>query len=172
MAGAFIDIRERIDDRDIQRELRRLEQKAGNLHPCLKNIGQYLVESTKERFTEEKDPAGKKWADLKASTLARKKHTKILTESGHLGDSIRSQVSNNSLKVGTDKVYAATHQFGRDLMPEHKRAVTTVYGKKLRFPVWAQVRSYDPKIPARPFLGLSADDRTEVMEITRDFISR
>lgn len=177
MAGAFIDIRSRIDDRDIQRELRRLDRKAGNLHPCLKNIGEYLVESTQGRFTKEVDPEGKKWAALKESTKNRKKNPKILTESSGLRDSIVYAVRNNGLKVGTNKVYAAPHQFGLDKdlhVPAHKRLVTTVFKKPLKFPVWAEVRAhtFNPKLPARPFLGLSADDRQEIIEITRDFISR
>ena len=171
MAGAFTVI-SKIDDRDIRRELQRLEQRAGNLHPCLKNIGLYLVESTQERFTKEVDPAGVKWAALKESTKNRKKHTKILTESSGLRDDVSYSVRNNGLRVGNTKAYAATHQFGRDKMPEHKRTVTTAYGKKLRFPVWAQVRSYDPKIPARPFLGFSDEDRQVIMEIIEDSFAR
>jgi len=170
MAGAFTII-SKVDDRDIQRELQRLEKKAGNLNPCLKNIGQYLVESTQERFTKEVDPAGVKWAALKESTKARKKHTKILTESSGLREDVHYTVRNNGLRVGNTKLYAATHQFGRDKMPEHKRTVTTAYGNKLKFPVWAQVKSYDPKIPARPFLGFSDDDRERILEITQDHIT-
>lgn len=177
MAGTFIDIRSRIDDRDIQRELAKLDRKAGNLHPCLKNIGEYLVDSTQERFTKEEDPAGVKWAALKQSTKDRKKHTKILTETSGLRDSIIYAVANNGLKVGTNKIYAAPHQFGLDKdlhVPAHKRAVTTAFGKELKFPVWAQVKAhtFNPKLPARPFLGFSAEDRQEIIEITRDFITR
>jgi phage virion morphogenesis protein len=176
MAGTFTLI-SKIDDRAIQRELQRLEKKAGDLHPCLKNIGLYLVESTQERFTKEEDPEGAKWAALKESTKAKKKHTKILTESSGLRDSIISTVRNNGLKVGTNKIYAAAHQFGIDknlTIPAHKRLVKVAFGKALKFPVWSQVKSHsvNPKLPARSFLGFSADDRLEIMDITRDFINR
>ena len=171
MAGAFTVI-SKIDDRAIQRELQRLEKRAGNLHPCLANIGQYLVESTQERFTKEEDPEGKKWAALKQSTKDSKKHAKILTESSGLRDSVIYAVRNNGLRVGTNKEYGATHQFGRDKMPGHKRAVPTAFGKKLKFPVWAEVKGYDPKIPARPFLGFSTEDRQIIMEIIEDAFAR
>ena len=176
MAGAFT-VLSKIDDRAIQRELQRLEKKAGDLHPCLANIGEYLVESTQGRFTKEEDPAGVKWAALKQSTKDRKKHTKILTESSGLRDSIIYTVRNNGLRVGTDKIYAAPHQFGidKDLhVPAHKRLVKTAFGEPLKFPVWAQVKAhtFNPKLPARPFLGFSAEDRTEIIEITKDFITR
>lgn len=169
MSGAFT-VLTKIDDSDILRVMGRLQKKAANLHPCLKNIGLHLEESTQQRFNKEEDPAGIHWAALKSSTLKRKKGTKILTESSGMRDSIISAVRNNGLRVGTNKVYAATHQFGRDKMPEHKRTVTTVFGKKLKFPVWAQVRSYDPKIPARPFLGFSNTDREEIMAIMQDYL--
>ena len=45
------------------------------------------------------------------------------------------------VQVGTDSVYAATHQYGRD----------------------------EANIPARPFLGLSSTDRREITAIIRDW---
>jgi phage virion morphogenesis protein len=177
MAGTAISIVSKIDDREIMREFQRLGKKAGSLHPCLKNIGEYLVESTEARFTKQVDPAGVKWAALKQATLDRKKHTKILTESSGLRDSVIYAVRNQGLRVGTNKIYAATHQFGIDkdiAIPAHKRLVKVAFKKELKFPVWAAVKAHsvNPKIPARPFLGFSSDDRQEIMEITRDFINR
>jgi phage virion morphogenesis protein len=176
MAGAFTIIA-KIDDREILRALDRLHSKSANLQPCLKNIGEHLVKSTQERFTAEEDPAGKKWAALKASTENRKKNPKILTESHQLRDSVVYAVRNNGLRVGTNKVYGAAHQFGidKDLhVPAHKRAVTKAWGKELKFPVWAQVKahSFNPKLPARPFLGFSVSDRVEIRDIIEDFITK
>ena len=176
MAGAFTVI-SKIDDRAIQRKLQELEKKADNLHPCLKNIGEYLVDATQGRFSNEVDPEGKKWAALKQSTKDRKKNTKILTESSGLRDSIVYAVRNNGLKVGTNKIHGATHQFGLDKdlhVPAHKRLVTTAFKKPLKFPVWAEVKAhtFNPKIPARPFLGFSTEDRQEILDIAQDFINR
>lgn len=171
MSGAFTVIT-KIDDSDILRVLGQLQNKADNLHPCLKNIGLQLEESTQQRFTKQEEPNGIHWAALNSSTLKRKKGSKILTESSGLRDSIISAARNNGLRVGTNKVYAATHQFGRDKMPAHNRTVTTVFGKKLKFPIWASVRSHDPKIPPRPFLGFSNSDRTEIMEILKHYLDK
>ncbi|GFO67889.1 hypothetical protein GMLC_14680 [Geomonas limicola] len=176
MAGTFTVI-DRIDDRDIQRELQRLKKKSDNLHPCLKNIGEYEVESTQDRFTKEEDPAGKKWAALKESTKKQKKHTKILTESSGLRDSFIYAVQNNGLKVGTNKIYGAAHQFGIDkdiAVPAHKRLVKVVFKKPLKFPVWSEVKPHNrnPKLPAREILGFSAADRVEILGITRDFLEK
>ena len=51
--------------------------------------------------------------------------------------------------------------------------MTSVVKKQLKSPVWAQVKAHtvNPKLPARPFLGFSAEDRQEILEITRDFIA-
>ena len=66
----------------------------------------------------------------------------MLTERGFLRRGIRYQVLDKStVQVGTDSVYAATHQYGRD----------------------------EANIPARPFLGLSSTDRREITAIIRDW---
>jgi len=71
-------------------------------------------------------------------------HIKVLTERGFLRRGIRYQVLDKStVQVGTDSVYAATHQYGRD----------------------------EANIPARPFLGLSSTDRREITAIIRDWAS-
>jgi len=176
MAGTFTTIA-KIDDREIQQKLQQLLRKSDNLHPCLKNVGQYMVESTQQRFTAETDPTGKRWAALKSATLKRKKNPKILTESHGLRDSIVYIVQGNILRVGTNKAYGAPHQFGLDKdlhVPAHKRRVTQAFGKPLPFPVWASVRAhtFNPKLPARPFLGFSREDRTEIAAIVDDFIER
>jgi phage virion morphogenesis protein len=176
MAGIF-SVVERIDDRDVQRTLQRIEKKSGNLHPCLKNMGVYLVESIQGRFTRQVDPAGQRWAALKPATLKQKKHTKILTETSGLRDSFVYSVRNNGLKVGTNKIYAAPHQFGLDKdlhVPAHKRRVTQAFGKELKFPVWAQVKAhtFNPKLPARAMLGFSNEDRRELQAIAEDFIAK
>lgn len=174
MSGAFLPLA-RIDDREIQERLRKIEQRADRLQPCLKNIGIHLVQSTQERFTKEIEPSGKRWAALRASTLKRKKHTKILTETSGLRDSFIWSVRGNALRVGTNKVYGAPHQFGLDkdlTVPAHKRRVTQAFGKPLPFPVWVSVRahSFNPRLPARPILGFSAEDRTEIAAITGDYL--
>ncbi len=161
MSGALIEIV--VDDRKILRELERLAKATGNLRPALKNIGDYLQRSTWERFDAQKDPSGKPWAPLHPVTLARKKGKKILVESSRLRDSVVYRADDDEVRVGTNVAYAAIHQFGGKIKPRGGRA--------LFFPGASHPVS-SVTIPARPFLGISDEDRSEILDIIRDHVSR
>ena len=140
------------------------------LRGMLSEIGEDLAESTKQRFVTSTAPDGSRWAANSQLTylglIARtdkalrkdgrvnsKMATKLankrpLVDTGTLSDSITYQVSGSTLEVGTNTVYAATHQYG---------AKQGAYGRTRRgAPIpWGD-------IPARPFLGLSKDDERAI----------
>lgn len=174
MAGAFTPFVV-IDDKDLMRKLGTLDKRASGLAPVLKNIGEYKVEATQALFDKEQDPQGVKWAALSKRYKAKKKGTKILTETRRLRDSIVYAVSRGNLRVGTNVVYGAPHQFGIDKnlnVPAHGRLIKKAWGRNLKFPVWCQVRAhtFNPKLPARPYLGWNSDDRAEIQGIVQDFL--
>jgi phage virion morphogenesis protein len=142
MAGARIEIV--VDDAEVKASLKRLAEKTSDFGPAMKDIGEYLVRSTDERFDAQHDPSGAPWAPLAPSTLARKKGSKILIETSRLRDSIHYQAGEDEVQVGTDVVYGAIHQFGGKAAAE---------------------------IPARPFLGISDADRLEILDIIEDHIT-
>lgn len=123
-----------------------IEKQAGyfdNLGPLLKNLGEELLDSTKQRFVDMVAPDGAAWAPLAPQTQVQKKKNrdKILTLSGDLSNLMHYQIRGNTLEVGSDRVYAATHQFGRGA------------------------------IPARPFLGLSRTDEQSIVDIVKEHLS-
>ena len=134
-----------IDDAAAVAALRKLQERGENLAPLLRSVGELLLNSTRARFDSQESPEGVPWAPLSARTLARKKvnRDKILTERGHLRNSFAiGRVDHDSVEMGsTEKRYAATHQFGRD------------------------------NIPARPFLGVSAEDAEGIREEILDFLA-
>ncbi len=134
-----------VDDRELQAALRNLQQVTGNLRPALQKIGDKLKDSTQQRFGSQTAPDGSAWLGNAESTIARKGRSQPLTEHGTLGDTIDSQLlGNDGVQIGSPMKYAAMMQFG---------------GTKAEFPaLWGD-------IPARPFLGISADDRNAVIEI-------
>jgi phage virion morphogenesis protein len=139
------------DDTKVLDALKRLNKATDDLRPALKQIGEYLQETTKQRFTSTTAPDGSKWLLNTLATLDYKQGDRPLTgETGVLGDTIVSQiVDKNTLEVGSFLEYAAMQQFG---------------GTKSEFPhLWGD-------IPARPFLGLSEDDEKEVLEIVNDHL--
>ncbi len=174
MAGALIEIE--VDDSEIGQALDRLLAKTGNLAPAMKNIGEYLQRSTWERFFAQKDPAGHPWAPLKPSTLLRKTGSHILIEKGERGGllgSIHYEASPGEVLVGTNVKYAAIHQFGgktrpHEIRPRRKKALAWPGGAH---PVKV-VKHPGSEIPARPFLGLSEEDRQEVLLILSDHLGQ
>ena len=129
-----------IDDREVIAALKRFSERAGEsgLKPVLALIGERLAETTKQRFVSSTGPDGKRWAANKPATLVRKEGARPLVDSGQLAHTIRWQFIPGGVAVGTDRFAAlfaggaAVHQFG----------------------------SRDGRIKPRPFLGLSADDRS------------
>ena len=139
-----------VDDAAILAALRQLQNHATNLRPALKEIGETLKESTKQRFGSKTGPDGEAWLGNSEDTIARKGRDWPLTDSGTLGDTIHFQLQgNDSVAIGSPMQYAAMMQFG---------------GTKEEFPyLWGD-------IAARPFLGISRSDETEILSILRDYL--
>jgi phage virion morphogenesis protein len=138
------------NDDDGLAALRKLQKAAGNLSPALKEIGEDLQESTKQRFVSLSGPDGQAWPENSPVTLERKRGLRPLTDEGTLMDTINYQLLDNStLAIGSPLEYAAMQQFG---------------GSKSEFPhLWGD-------IPERPFLGISDDDRSNILDIVQSHL--
>lgn len=154
MAGAMLDVT--LDASQIGSALEELARRLGDLTTPFNDIGEYLHQSTDERFQRKVAPDGSPWAPLSAVTLAKKKGTGILREKGTLQDTLRKQVTSTELAFGTDRPYGAVHQFGQ------KKGASGKTGKGSSIP-WGD-------IPARKYLGLSADDEIEVLFIIHEYL--
>ena len=138
-----------IDDAQVVNALNQLLQRSTDLSPALRDIGEMLDKSHDERFDSEVSAEGDPWPSLTQNTVMRKKRNsgRVLTEYGRLRESLHYDVSANTLRFGTNVVYAAVHQFGAD---KHSfKGGQTPWGN----------------IPARPFLFVSADDQSRMSEI-------
>lgn len=164
MSGASIDVR--IDDRAVKAAFRRLAIAfSGDTRPVMAAIGSALVGSTQRRFASQTDPDGNHWLANRTGYGATKRNVRILTESGRLRSSINSRPSQNEVRIGTNVVYAAIHQFGG--------TISAKGGGFLSFRIGGQfVKVRSVKIEARPYLGISTDDREEVKDIVFGFIDR
>lgn len=113
----------------------------------LDDLGAALVSQTQRRIIEDrKSPNGVPWPRWsKRYEKTRHGNQKMLFASGHLVASLTHNViGDGQVEVGSNLIYAATHQFG-----DPKR-----------------------KIPARPYLGISDKDGAQLEQICADFISR
>ena len=141
-----------VNDQAILAALRQLQNHTANLRPALKEIGETLKESTQQRFVNYTGPDGVMWEANSDATYERKASRSgiPLTDSGTLGDTINSKVlGNDSVMIYSPMQYAAMMQFG---------------GTKAEFPhLWGD-------IPARPFLGVSDSDESEILSILRTYL--
>jgi len=108
-----------------------------DFNPLLDAIGALVVSQTETRIAQTKaSPSGTAWPSLSPDYAKhKKKGGGILELSGDLRDSLVHLVTGkSSVEVGTNLIYAATHQFG------------------------------DPRrnIPQREFLGLSTADEQQI----------
>lgn len=136
--------------------------------PLLRQIGVYLVHSTQARFPTARSPAGEAWAPLNPQYALFKTGPGILIGSGMSGGlqgSITSEVVGDTVAWGSNKVSAAVHQFGATIVPVRAKALRFMYGSSV------QVRK-SVTIPARPYLGLSAEDAEEIAWLTGRYLTK
>jgi phage virion morphogenesis protein len=151
----------KVDDSELQSAFAQLTQRMDDLQPVMTSIGEYMVRATDDRFRNQQDPEGNPWAPLSAATLAVKRNNKILTERGRLRGSITYKATSNSVEIGTNLIYAPTHQFGATIRAKNKKYL---YWKGASHPVKEVV------IPARPFLGVSEQDEQKILGIIENYL--
>ena len=141
------DFRIEINDAALTAGLERLRQalSGGDMSPVFDEIGSSIATSILDRFERQRGPDGEPWTP---SLRAEQENGQTLTDSAHLRQSITWNATGDGVEIGTNKVYAAIHQFGGQAGRRH--SVT---------------------LPPRPFLGLSDDDRDEIAAIIEDHIA-
>lgn len=170
MAGAALDLQLTISNAaEVKAAFEALQAALTDLTPAFQDIGEALLNSTRERFRTSTAPDGTPWESLSETTL----HTRALSrgrriksgknqgrytkkaalayafaqpliDRGNLMGLLNYQAGPRDVRIGTPLIYGATHQFGA---PERN-------------------------IPARPFLGLSSEDETELLDILQDHLRR
>jgi phage virion morphogenesis protein len=138
-------------------ELGRMTRRMGKPEPGLKRVGDYVKGLSQQAFKDQADPTThERWSELSDVTIELRRNksregTEILRDAGHLLKSIHKIITGkNKVAIGSNKVYAAIHQFGgttssRSMIP----------GKK---------------IPARPFLGFDKRGEKEIERIMKRWI--
>ncbi|MDD3012599.1 MAG: phage virion morphogenesis protein [Candidatus Gastranaerophilales bacterium] len=140
----------KIEDAELQRALEKLISKTQNLRPLMKNIAGTMIDSVEENFEKEGRPD--KWTFLAKSTIKQRTKkgywpSRILQMRGELAASITSKYDDNSAIIGTNKIYAAIHQFGGNA------------GRNKKI-----------KIVARPYLKLGNNDLQMIFKIIFHFL--
>jgi len=162
-----------INDAKVRALLTKLARRGANPRPILLAIGEELTDSTLKRFESSTAPDGSRWAPNSPVTLARKKGAKPLIGEGKaLSTRINYRVTDNAVMIGSPMKYAAVQQFGAKMgeFGRYYQLFRLKYGEK-DFRRYAGMKTGHPipwgNIPARPFLGVSTDDRKTIEAIIR-----
>jgi phage gpG-like protein len=172
--------------------LARLERVSQNPQGAFPAIGAHFVFSTQRNIEHETSPDGKRWARLSPRTAAkrvgkgRRGFDHMLRVTNRLYQSVSYNVLPDGVEWGSNLVYARVHQLGGVIdMPARRGSVTLKRvrqkggGIRSRFARTGakggelrevSIRGHQVRIPARPYLGISAFDREEVTEIIADHI--
>lgn len=137
-------------------------------------IGMALVEQTNRRFEAGTDVWGTAWAPLNPAYATIKRGPGILRESRMLQRSITYQVHGNQVLVGSNRIYAAVHQFGAVITPKNAPALAFRLGAQTKRGgvrrAFAHAKSV--RIPQRPYLGFGPKDQRAVMDVLEIFVGR
>ena len=132
----------------IDRLARALARRPAAMADLMDAIGTEILGSTIHRMDAEKtSPDGDRWLGWsEAYGLTRRAGHSLLVSDQYLLESIHHVATAREVQVGSNWPYAAIHQFGG-----------ADVGK--------------PGLPARPYLGLSDDDRAEITDLAEDFLA-
>ncbi|MCF4125041.1 phage virion morphogenesis protein [Methylobacterium sp. SyP6R] len=125
----------------------------------LETVGTIGESQTRRRIEEEKTgPDGEAWPpNLEGNPI-------LLRSGRHLRDSIAFEVGAGEVQWGSSWEFAHIHQDGA--------VITVKKAKWLRFVIRGKVHfRKSVKIPARPFVGLSAENGTEIEQVTIEWLS-
>ena len=180
MTGTMIDVK--IKDHDVKELLAQIRRRTHTLAPVMNIIGQIVRTSIVRNFEKEGRP--KRWKKHSKTTENRRgKGATILRAESHLMNSIHHKAHKNSVVIGTDRVYAAIHQFGAEkgafgtlsVVQQVKAHIRKIRGKRQKVRAHQRTRKMSVPwgdIPARPFLLVQKDDWAEIRKALSDYILR
>ncbi len=135
-----------------------------DLTPLHEDIGEYMVEATKDRFRKGIDPDGNAWAPKSPVTIAAylargdgNRPKPLIGPTRRLSSEIQRFASRDAAEIGSSLEYSAVQQDG---------AAKGAFGRdKGNRPIpWG-------RIPARVWLGLSETDETAIIDIADDYLA-
>lgn len=157
----------------VQQKLDEIKRRGLALPPLLNNMGEHMLNSTQDNFSDSQAPDGSTWAANSGVTLAnylgnktgRKRKTAAANKKPLIGISgwrsglagtLTYQVLGDTLVFGSNKPYAAVMHFG---------AKKGAFGQtKYGVPIpWGD-------IPARPWLGVSHTDGQILLKMAGDYL--
>lgn len=164
MAGLEFSIVD-VGGRQVKRRLDRLSHI--DTTDLLESVGAVVESQIRRRIKhEKKSPDGEAWEELSPRYERRKSKISsggLLELHGGLLDSIQFEVRGDTLIEGSNLIYSWTHQVG------DKREAPSWSGAGRSGGKMAS-STHTVEIPARPYLGLSDENRDEVEDVVIDWL--
>ncbi len=167
MAG--VTLKYEIDDAEVKALLTQLGERARDLSSPMKLIGEQVLFSVQQNFAEGGRPD--RWIPSKRAIV---QGGQTLVNTGRLLQSLTYRSSSDQAEVGTNVIYAAIHQFGGiipggPIVPRRAKSLRWIgpdgkprFAKKVQRP--------DIAMPARPFLMVQEEDKSELVRIIKDYL--
>jgi len=144
--------------------IRRALAQLANPVPMFEEIGEYMLEATRQRFIRGEAPDGSAWAPKRPSTLERYKRlgygnrTRPLIGAGQrLSREIVRNATRSGVTIGSALIYSGVMQDGaaRGAFGTDRRGRPLPWGT----------------IPARVWLGISAADDAAIVDIADEYLA-
>lgn len=132
-------IKAECNDKEIMDNFLSLSKRIKNLKPIMRSITRIMLTDIDENFETEGKNADRQWAQWSKSWRKERQRRghgdgKILTMEGDLRRSFSREITDNSALVGTNKEYAAIHNFGGDIKKKNGGTFTM---EQREFAVWS-----------------------------------
>lgn len=139
----------------------------------MQDIGELMIESTKQNFVDGTDPDGKAWAPKSQATLDAYAYRNesvsvrpLIGPSKSLSTTIFARHDATSVSWGSNMIYAAVMQFGAQAGEFGATIGRDKNGREFFVSTpWGN-------IPARPFIGVGPEDLTAITETISDWLER
>ena len=168
-----------INAEQLQAQIQAIAKRCGSARPAMEIVGSIVRSSVVRNFELEGRP---KWKPLSPATVRQRgaAHPILRRQglAGGLAGSISYQAEDDRVRIGTNKVYAAVHQFGARKghfgtksvrvrehvrqMPGGRQARVRAHNRRQPLP-WGD-------IPARPFLIIQNEDWDEMLAALKDYV--
>jgi phage gpG-like protein len=188
----MIELKIKIDDAEVMAAMRRLAASGSSMRPAMREIGEYMVDSTRRRFAAGQAPDGTRWKSNTEATmlsyLARrgggtsrrpgeKGRNPYFRKDGRLNKRGGGLLSGKKPLIGESKRLSSEIHYRAgagsvEVGSSMEYAAVQQFGAgrgdfgstKRGAPIpWGD-------IPARPFLGLSETDKSAVLDILHEHI--
>lgn len=138
-------------------------QRLAEPRPMWEAIGRVMVDSTRRRFDDGAGPGGAPWKPSARAAEGGKTLVGLGMAGGLMG-SITYDADDGGVRWGSNMRHARIHQLGGTIRPKQAAALRFKVGDR-----WVTADSVT--IPARPYLGVDAEDELIIADIALDAIA-